>query len=386
MIIAGEASGDMHGASLVQEMHAMDPDLLFYGVGGAKMQIAGVKLTADAAEMAVVGLTEAIARIGTFLRVMRRLKASLKDNPPDLLILIDYPDFNLPLAKAAYKLGIKVLYYISPQVWAWRKGRIDAIRKCVDQMVVILPFEEEFYRRAGVNATFVGHPLLDVVKTELGRHEEINRLGFKEDAVTVALLPGSRKNEVSMLLPEMLGACEILSKMISPVQFLLPLASTVSLAFIKDLLAQSSVHVKIVQDGSYDAIAASDAAIVASGTATLETALLGTPMVVVYRISGISFAVGKRFIKVDYISLANLIAQKRIVPELIQSEANSQRIAAETRELIINKKKADEMRLSFSEIREKLGRPGASQRAAKIAWEMLSQARSGARQAFLVRS
>ena len=372
MIIAGEASGDMHGANLVHAMHAIDPDLLFYGIGGTKMRIAGVKLAADAADMAVVGLTEAIAKIGTFLRVMRRLKVSLKDDSPDLLILIDYPDFNLPMAKAAYKLGIKVLYYISPQVWAWRKARINVIRKCVDQMVVILPFEEEFYRQVGVDAAFVGHPLLDVVKTEHGRHEEMNRLGFKEDAVTVALLPGSRKNEVSRLLPEMLAACEILNKMISPVQFLLPLASTVSLSFIKDLLVRSLVPVKIVQDDIYDAIAASDAAIVASGTATLETALLGTPMVVVYRISGISFAVGKRFINVDYISLANLIAQKRIVPELIQGEANSQRIAAETRELIVNKKKADEMRLSFSEIREKLGHPGASQRAAKIAWKMLS--------------
>jgi lipid-A-disaccharide synthase len=371
MIIAGEASGDMHGGNLVQAMRAIDPDLLFYGVGGIKMQMAGVKLAANAADMAVVGLTEAIFKIRTFLRVMRRLKASLKDDPPDLLILIDYPDFNLPLAKAARKLRIKVLYYISPQVWAWRKGRINAIRETVDQMVVILPFEEEFYRQAGVNVTFAGHPLLDEVKTKHGRHDVINRLGFKEGAVTVALLPGSRKNEVSRLLPEMLAACDILNKMIFPVQFVLPLASTLSFSFINDILARSLVQVKIVQDDIYDVIAASDAAIVASGTATLETALLETPMVVIYKISDISYAIGKRFIKVDHISLVNLIAGKEIVTELVQNDANPQRIAAETRALLVNKKKADEMKLSFAEIRGKLGSPGASERTAKIAWEML---------------
>jgi lipid-A-disaccharide synthase len=372
MIIAGEASGDMHGGNLVRAMRMAEPDLLFYGVGGARMQMAGVKLTAHVADMAVVGLTEAFAKIITFLRVMRRLKASLRNDPPDLLILIDYPDFNLPMAKAAGKLRIKVLYYISPQVWAWRKERIRIIRECVDKLVVILPFEEQFYRQAGVNVTFVGHPLLDEVKTKYDPLEMANRLGFKKDALTVALLPGSRKSEVSRLLPEMLGACEELTKMISPVQFLLPLAPTVPLSFIQSFLSRSSVRVKIVQDDIYDVIAISDAAMVTSGTATLETALLGTPMVVVYKMSSISFAVGKRFVKVDHISLVNLIAQKGVVPELLQGEANPRRIADETRDLIVNKKKADEMRVAFAEIRGKLGRPGASERTAQIALEMLA--------------
>ena len=371
MIIAGEASGDMHGGNLVREMRAIEPDLLFYGIGGTKMQMAGVKRVADAADMAVVGLTEAIAKLRTFLWVMRRLKASLKDDPPDLVILIDYPDFNLPMAKAAHKLGIKVLYYISPQVWAWRRGRINVIRETVDKMVVILPFEEEFYRGAGVNVTFAGHPLLDEVKTKYDRRDVIKRLGFKEEAVTVALLPGSRTNEVSTLLPEMLAACNALTKTISPVEFVLPLASTLSFSFISDILARSSVRVKVVQEDVYDVIAASDAAIVASGTATLETALLGTPMVVVYKVSGISYMIGKLFINVDHISLVNLIAQRKVVPELIQGDANPERIAAETRALITDKKKAREMKLSFAEIRKKLGSPGAAERTARIAWEML---------------
>jgi lipid-A-disaccharide synthase len=213
--------------------------------------------------------------------------------------------------------------------------------------------------------------LLDEVKIKHGSHDAIKRLGLNEEAVTVALLPGSRKNEVYRLLPEMLAACDILNQTIFPVQFVLPLASTLSPSFIKDILARSSVRVKIVQDDIYDAIAASDAAIVASGTATLETALLETPMVVIYKISGISYAIGKRFIKVDHISLVNLIAQKKVVTELIQGDANPQRIAAETRTLIVNKKQAHEMKLSFAEIRKKLGSPGASERTARIACEML---------------
>ncbi len=373
MIIAGEASGDLHGGNLVREMHAADPEISFYGIGGVKMQAAGVNLIGDAAEMAVVGLTEAIAKIGMFIRVFRRLKASLKNDPPDLLILIDYPDFNLPLAKVARKLGIKVLYYISPQIWAWRRRRINTIRKTVDKMVVILPFEEEFYRRAGVEALFVGHPLLDEVKTQHPRGDVLQSLGFNEQKVVIALLPGSRKSEVSRHLPEMLGACKILSNTVPAVQFALLLAPTLDVSFIKDIVERFLVPVKIVQNGIYDVIAASDAAIVASGTATLETALLETPMVVVYKVSYVSYMLGKMFINVDHISLANLIAQEGIVPELIQRDVNAERIAAETRTLITDKLKAGEMKLALAKIRERLGSPGAAKRTAEIALDMFAR-------------
>ncbi len=373
MIIAGEASGDLHGGNLVREMRAADPEISFYGIGGVKMQAAGVNLIGDAAEMAVVGLTEAIAKIGMFIRVFRRLKASLKNDPPDLLILIDYPDFNLPLAKVARKLGIKVLYYISPQIWAWRRRRINTIRKTVDKMVVILPFEEEFYRRAGVEALFVGHPLLDEVKTQNPRGDVLQSLGFNEQKVVIALLPGSRKSEVSRHLPEMLGACKILSNTVPAVQFALLLAPTLDVSFVKDIVERFLVPVKIVQNGIYDVIAASDAAIVASGTATLETALLETPMVVVYKVSYVSYMLGKMFINVDHISLANLIAQEGIVPELIQRDVNAERIAAETRTLITDKLKAGEMKLALAKIRERLGSPGAAKRTAEIALDMFAR-------------
>ncbi len=371
MIVAGEASGDLHGDNLVRAMRQIDPSLSFYGVGGERMQAAGVELFADAADMAVVGLTEVAFKLGMILRVMRRLKTSLKKAPPDLVILIDYPDFNLPLARAARKQGIQVLYYISPQVWAWRKGRIETIRKTVDRMVVILPFEEKFYRDAGMDVTFVGHPLLDEVRKKYERTEALNRFGLREEAITVAILPGSRRSEVAVLLPEMLRACRILTEKISPLQFVLPIAGTLDPAFVRDILRQFPVQVNVIRDEIYDVIAVSDAAMVASGTATLETALLETPMVVVYKVSGVSYAIGRRFIRVNHISLVNLIAGRAVVPELIQAEANPERIAAEVREIVTRPGKAREMKTALAEIRGKLGTPGASQRTARIACDML---------------
>jgi lipid-A-disaccharide synthase len=370
MIVAGEASGDLHGGNLIREMQRIDPDLIFYGLGGERMKAAGVTLLADAADTAVVGLTEVVFKLGTILQVMHRLKTSLKKERPDLVILIDYPDFNLPLARIARRLGLKVLYYISPQVWAWRKGRIDTIRKSVDRMAVILPFEEQFYREAGVSVTFVGHPLLDEVRKKYARTEAMKRFGLKSEAITVGLLPGSRQSEVGRLLPEMLKACRILMDKLSPLQFILPIAGTLDPDFVKDILRQFTIPVNVVREEIYDVISVSDVAIVASGTATLETALLEIPMVVVYKVSASSYAIGRRFIHVHHISLVNIIAERTIVPELIQTEANPERIASEVRELIVQGGKAREMKAALAEIRGKLGTPGASQRTARIACDM----------------
>ncbi|MDD4997208.1 MAG: lipid-A-disaccharide synthase [Syntrophales bacterium] len=371
MIVAGEASGDLHGGNLVRAMRRIDPDIRFTGVGGKQMQRAGVELLADVADMAVVGLTEVVFRLRMILGVLRRLKALLKKDPPDLVILIDYPDFNLPLARTAKKCGVKVLYYISPQVWAWRKGRVKTIRESVDRMVVILPFEEKFYRDAGIDVTFVGHPLLDEVRKKYERSEALKRFGLRGEAVTIAVLPGSRRNEVAALLPEMLRACRILTERISPIQFILPIAGTLDPAFVRNILRPFPIRVNVVPDEIYDVIAVADAAMVASGTATLETALLETPMVVIYKVSGVSYAVGRRVIRVDHISLVNLIAGRAVVPELIQAEANPERIAAEVGQIVTRREKAREMRAALAEIREKLGTPGASQRTAQIACGML---------------
>jgi lipid-A-disaccharide synthase len=379
MIVAGEASGDLHGGNLIREMQRIDPGLSFYGMGGERMKSAGVTLLADAADMAVVGLTEVVFKLGTILQAMHRLRTSLKKERPDLVILIDYPDFNLPLARTTRRLGIKVLYYISPQVWAWRKGRIDTIRKSVDRMAVILPFEEQFYREAGVNVTFVGHPLLDEVRKKYARTEAMKRFGLKDEAITIGILPGSRRSEVERLLPEMLKACRILMEKLSPLQFVLPLAGALDPDFVRDILRQFPVPVNVIKDETYDVIAVSDVTIVASGTATLETALLETPMVVIYKVSTSSYAIGRRFVHVDHISLVNIIAGKTIVPELIQGEANPERIASEVRELIVRRGKTREMKAALAEIRDKLGTPGASQRTARIACGMLSSNAHGSK-------
>ncbi len=371
MIVAGEASGDLHGGNLVQAMHRIDPTIRFYGVGGRKLREAGVKLMADSADMAVVGLTEVVSKLGMILQVMAQLKASMRKDRPDLVILIDYPDFNLSLAKAAKKYGIKVFYYISPQVWAWRKGRIRQIKKTVDKMAVILPFEASLYNEAGVNTEFVGHPLLDVVEAKYSRKEAILKFGLKEGVTTVGILPGSRQSEVARLLPEMLKAAEIIEKKLKPVQFVLPLADTLDIAFVSQIISEYSIKVELIRNEVYDVISCADIAMVASGTATLETALMETPMIIIYKVSAPSYYVGKMVINVDHIGLVNIIAGKTVVPELIQDEASPEKIAAMVMDIITDSKRMADIKTELSKIRDMLGSPGAAERTARLAFEML---------------
>jgi len=371
MIVAGEASGDLHGGNLVQAMHQIDPSLRFYGIGGKKLKAAGVELIADSADMAVVGLTEVVSKLGMILKVMAQLKASLKADRPDLIILIDYPDFNLSLAKAAKKYGVRVFYYISPQVWAWRRGRIGKIKKIVDKMAVILPFEASLYNKAGVDATFVGHPLLDVVRAKYSREEALRRFGLREGITTVGILPGSRQSEVVRLLPEMLMAAEIIENKLSSVQFVLPLADTLETHFVSNIIRQYPIKVKVIPDEIYDVIGCADIAMVASGTATLETALMGTPMIIIYKVSAPSYYVGKMVINVDHIGLVNIMAGKTIVPELIQEAAIPEAIAAEVIDILTNRERMDDIKTELSKIRDMLGSPGAAVRTAHLAYEML---------------
>ncbi len=371
MIVAGEASGDLHGGNLVQAMRRIDPTIRFYGVGGRKLKEAGVKLLADSADMAVVGLTEVISKLWMILKVMAQLKASMREDRPNLVILIDYPDFNLSLAKAAKKYGIKVFYYISPQVWAWRKERIGQIKKTVDKMAVILPFEASLYNKAGVNVEFVGHPLLDVIGTKYSRKEAMLRFGLKEGVTTVGILPGSRQSEVTRLLPEMLRAAEIIEKKLRHVQFVLPLADTLDIAFVSQIISHYPIKVEVIRNEVYDVIACADIAMVASGTATLETALIETPMVIIYKVSAPSYYVGKMVINIDHIGLVNIIAGKTVVPELIQDEASPEKIAAMVVEILADSKRMADIKIELSKIRDMLGSPGAAERTARLAFEML---------------
>jgi lipid-A-disaccharide synthase len=377
MIVAGEASGDLHGAHLVREMKALDPSLAFCGVGGQRLKAEGVRLVAHSSDMAVVGLTEVFSKLRHILGVFFRLRKMLRKEKPELLILIDYPDFNLPLASAAKRAGVKVFYYISPQVWAWRKNRIERIRRDVDRMAVILPFEPAVYAERGYEVHFVGHPLLDSVKRTLSREEALAAFGLRNARPIVALLPGSREKEVMSLLPEMLGAAGILARDFGQAQFVLPLADTVDPGLVQGILRQHAVPVKVLPGQMYDAVGISDVAMVASGTATLETALLETPMVIAYRISPLTAAVGRRVIRIQHIGLVNIIAGKTLVPELIQKDATASRLAAEIKAILSDRQRSDAIRGELAGIRQKLGEPGASRRAAELALELMGERGEG---------
>lgn len=372
MIVAGEASGDMHGASLVREMLRIDPSLNFYGIGGNKMQDAGVKLLINAAETAVVGLTEVISKFGTLFRIIRQVKKSLDEIKPELVILIDYPDFNLNfVAPAAKKRNIKIFYYISPQVWAWRKSRINKIKRLVDKMAVILPFEVDTYAAKGFAVDYVGHPLLDLVKPAYSKQESQKIFNLDESKTTIGLLPGSRQSEVVKLLPEMLRAAEILAQKIQNVQFILPLADTLEKKTVDDIVSGFTIKVKVISGQTYDAVSCCDLAIVASGTATLETALLSVPMIIIYKISPLSYFIGKMIVNVKNIGLANIVAGKTVVPELIQEDVSGNRIAAEAMDILTNAERKQEMIKELAAIRSKLGNPGAARKAAHLAYDML---------------
>jgi lipid-A-disaccharide synthase len=371
MIMAGEASGDLHGANLVREIRRQDPSIAFYGVGSRNMKNAGVHLLADASQISVVGATEVITHLRPLCRVFNNLKRFLATDRPDLLILIDFPDFNIMLGKKAKKLGIPVLYYISPQVWAWRKGRVKTIAALVKAIIVVFPFEVALYKNAGADVRFVGHPLTDVVKSPYSQEEAKAQFGLAAGKRTIAILPGSRMREITHLLPDMLRAADILNQRFQDIQFVLPVAPTLSESFIKSFSRNSPVPVTLVDGRVYDVLRASDAALVTSGTATLETGLMAVPMVIAYRVSGLSYFIGRMIVDVDHIGLVNIVAGKRIVTELVQQAATPQNMADEMARFLDNPTYCQEVRSRLLEIRSRLGEEGASTRVASVVLEFL---------------
>jgi lipid-A-disaccharide synthase len=375
LIIAGEASGDLHGASMVRELKRLDPDVAFWGVGSRNMREAGVTLLAEASEISVVGATEVLTHIGAIYRVYAACRRFLRDERPDLLILIDFPDFNILIGKSARKLGVPVVYYISPQVWAWRKGRVRTIARIVKAIMVIFPFEVDLYRAAGVDVRFVGHPLVDAVRSDRTKDQARELFGLANDRRTVALLPGSRKKEIENLLPDMLGAARVLLRSFADLQFVLPVAPTLSAGLIQPYVEESGVPVTLVDGKVYDVLRASDAAIVTSGTATLETALMAIPMVIIYRVSPLSFFIGKMIINVRNIGLVNIVAGRTVVPELVQDEVTPERIAAAITDLLSEPAKHRTVTEDLLRVRTLLGAGGASQRAAAVVQELLGGSR-----------
>lgn len=369
MIIAGEASGDLHGSKVVRAMNVRHDDLVFCGIGGKALKAEGVRIIVDAAELSVVGITEAVANAGKLLGGISAAKGFLKTRRPDLLILIDFPDFNLRVARTARKIGIPVLYYISPQIWAWRQGRVKKIKRLVDHMAVILPFEAPFFEKADIPVTFVGHPLLDIATQPEKKIAEDNRPGNP----VIGLLPGSRHGEVHRHLPAMIDSARILAETIPNVRFVLSAAATVDRSFIESMLADQADGIDIVIETGYagNVFDRSTLVIAASGTVTLEAAIAGVPMVVIYKVSPLSAWLGRRLIRVDYVCLVNLIADRLIVPELLQEDASPETIAGKVGEILSDSAKLDQMRHDLLGLHDKLGGTGASRRVGDIALGML---------------
>jgi lipid-A-disaccharide synthase len=371
LMVAGETSGDLHGAHLVEAIHQIDPEVQFFGVGGEHLERKGMKLLYHSHSLSVVGITEAISKLGTVLKALGRLESSLEQERPNLVILIDFPEFNLRLAKIARRKGIPVLYYISPQVWAWRHARVKLIAERVKKMVVFFPFEVPLYKAAGVDVEWVGHPLVDIVKPTLSKNEAFRKFGLDPQRRTIGLLPGSRTHEVERLLPPLLASAHLLQKEIPDLQFVIPLAPGFKEASLSPWMKNSSVAVKLIEGWTYDVMNISELLILASGTATLEAAILGKPMIIVYKVSLLSSWVGRAMIRVNHIGLVNLVAGKGIAPELIQKDVNPKRIAEEALRILKDLVLRQKMVECLKEVRQRLGNPGAAQRAARIVMSML---------------
>lgn len=371
LIVAGEASADRYGAQLVQRLtslHGSD-SLYFYGTGGDEMQRAGVHLFCHVRELAHIGAREAVTSLRTYYRTYRRLVRECVALPPSIAVLLDFPDFNLRLAKKLKRLGVRVVYYISPQVWAWRSGRVRTIREHVDKMLVILPFEEEYYRKRGVKVEFVGHPLLEDFRPDYDREGFLKALDFDPARRTVAILAGSRRKEIDYILPVLLRAGQSLLKAI-PAQFVISSAPTVEPGNIRDIVQsvlREDPHrdlFRVSTRDSRDILANSDFAFVKSGTSSLEAALIGVPFLIAYKISPISWGIGSILIRSSMKGLVNLIAQERIVPEFFQSEAEPERMARLALMYLEEPEKRDEMRLQLARIREQLSTRCASETVA----------------------
>jgi lipid-A-disaccharide synthase len=371
MLVVGEASGDIHGANLIKALRTRDPTLKAYGVAGEQLGRTDFEALFSVSKLTGMGFVELAGNLGNVWRAYRLLRRTLRQRRPNLLILVDFPEFNLRLAKLAKALHIPVLYYVSPQIWAWRRGRVRQIARWVDQMAVVFPFEVSFYESHGVKVVFVGHPLLDTVHVKEDRETVLSRLGLDPAKPTIALLPGSRHREVSYHLPVMLEASARLSSE-RQIQFLVVRADTVDAGELRSMVARGNLEMVMIDQARYDAVNASDLVWTASGTATLETALLRKPMIIVYRLSWLTYCLARLLVRVDHIGMVNLIAGERLVPELVQADLTAARLIEESRTLLDNQPVRSQIIEKLSELREKLGPSGAADRVADLALAMVS--------------
>jgi lipid-A-disaccharide synthase len=369
LMIAGEASGDVYGAGVIRELKRRDPACEVYGVGGDRMQSAGASLVYHVRELSVMGFWEVLQHLPLLRSVQRTLAALLISKKPDVVVLIDYPGFNLRFAAIAKSAGVKVVYYISPQVWAWNPGRVAKMRGVVDCMLCVLPFEEAIYQKEGIDVKFVGHPLLEVLEEPIDRAGFCTRYDFDPAKKILGQFPGSRKQELERIFPAMLGAARMLHHR-TGVQVAIGVAPVLDPDYVRSYL-RDDFPVKLLLHATHDLMSNSDAAIVTSGTATLETGYYGTPMVIVYRTSFLSYAIGRLLVHIRNIGLVNILAGETIVPELIQGGVKPDRITAETARLLENDDLRQEISARLKGVREKLGAPGASARVADVICSMI---------------
>ncbi|HTY36270.1 MAG TPA: lipid-A-disaccharide synthase [Bacteroidota bacterium] len=362
MIIAGEASGDLHGSGVVRELRKANPGVEIFGVGGDRMKSEGMHLIYHVNELGFMGFAEVIRHLPVIRSMKNALETVLRHKRPGVVLLIDYPGFNLRFAQTAKRSGSKVVYYISPQVWAWHRSRVKKMKGIVDKMLVIFPFEADLYRKEGIDAEFVGHPLLEVLRSGLDRKEFCNRFGIAPEKKILALLPGSRKQEIEMIFPEMLKASRTIAAE-EDMEVVVAIAPTLREEYFRTLYNLEGV--RLVKDATYEVMQNADFALVTSGTATLETALFGTPMVVVYKTSWPTYLIGRLLVQVKNIGLVNIVAGKQIVPEFIQQRANASTLAQDVIALLRNQSALSAMRDELSKVRGRLGEIGASERVAQ---------------------
>jgi len=368
MIVTGEASGDLHGAHLIEAAGKIDSGLSFFGVGGTKMAAAGCDILIPGETLSVMGIVEVLGHFPTIYRAFQYLKKILHgSDKPQLLILIDFPEFNLRLAKEANRAGVPVLYYVSPQVWAWRQGRVKKIAAVVDHLAAIFPFEPDFYKGQDMDVTYVGNPLAEEAQVTVERDAFLGKLELDSHKPVVGLFPGSRQSELKYNFATIRATAERLQEERPEIQFLMPVASSFSPEMLQERLSGSAARVTLVQESIYDVANACDAVLTVSGTVTLQTALIGTPMAILYKLAPISFEIGKRMVKVPHIGLANIVAGEGAVREFVQGQATAEALSEELLRLIDDQEYASIVRTKLARVRERIGPPGCSERVARIA-------------------
>lgn len=369
---AGESSGDQHAANMFLELKKQQPSIKGLGMGGVKMAQAGIDIRYDSANIGVIGVVEVIKHYAEIRRALKLMQELLATERPDLLVCVDYKEFNFKLARFAKQQGIKVLFYVSPQVWAWRPGRVKAYGQVIDMMAVIFPFETAYYDAENVPVRYVGHPSVDKVHAQRSKDEDLTLFRLDKKLPIVGLLPGSRANEIKRMLPVMLAAAEKVQADLPECRFILPQADSISDALLDRYISGSSLNITVIKNQPYDVIQCCDAVMTTSGTATLEIALLTVPMVIAYKLSPLTYLLGRWLVNTPFIGLPNIVSGKCIIKELIQHEATAENLSAEVSRILTDKAYADDMRANLKYVKRQLGQGGGSKNMAQLALEMLS--------------